>query len=44
MIHRHLRQRGIRAVIPQPADRAAHRKRLGWKAGTRPPAFHHKKS
>lgn len=37
-IHRHLRRRGIRAVIPQPADQAAHRKRLG-RLGGRPPAF-----
>ncbi|GAA2922964.1 hypothetical protein GCM10010446_03870 [Streptomyces enissocaesilis] len=37
-IHRHLRRRGIRAVIPQPADQAAHRKRLGNRGG-RPPGF-----
>ncbi|MFE2376214.1 hypothetical protein [Streptomyces sp. NPDC059398] len=30
--------RGIQAVIPQPTDRAATRKRLGSPAG-RPPAF-----
>lgn len=35
---RHLRRRGIRAVIPQPADRAANRKRRG-RLGGRPPAF-----
>nr|QIZ00652.1 transposase [Streptomyces sp. S1D4-11] len=33
-----LRPRGIRAVIPQPADQAAHHKRRG-PAGGRPPAF-----
>ncbi|WP_158711961.1 IS5 family transposase [Streptomyces virginiae] len=37
-IRRHLRRRGIRAVIPQPADQAANRKRLGSRGG-RPPAF-----
>ncbi|MFE3760447.1 IS5 family transposase [Streptomyces sp. NPDC059104] len=37
-IRRHLRQRGIRAVIPQPADQAANRRRLGSRGG-RPPAF-----
>ncbi|MFI9122327.1 IS5 family transposase [Streptomyces bikiniensis] len=37
-IRRHLRRRGIRAVIPQPADQAANRKRLG-RLGGRPPAF-----
>nr|BBA84053.1 transposase [Streptomyces lavendulae] len=37
-IRRHLRRRGIRAVIPQPADQAANRKRLGRRGG-RPPAF-----
>ncbi|BCK67493.1 hypothetical protein Srufu_014460 [Streptomyces libani subsp. rufus] len=37
-IRTHLRRRGIRAVIPQPADQAAHRKRLGSRGG-RPPAF-----
>lgn len=34
----HLRKRGIRSTIPEPADRAAHRERRG-KAGGRPPAF-----
>ncbi|MFI1839081.1 IS5 family transposase [Streptomyces olivaceoviridis] len=37
-IRRHLRRRGIRTVIPQPADQATHRKRLGRRGG-RPPAF-----
>ncbi|WP_406364608.1 IS5 family transposase [Streptomyces sp. NBC_00645] len=37
-IRRHLRRRGIRAVIPQPADQAANRKRLG-RLGGRPPTF-----
>ncbi|WP_428837660.1 IS5 family transposase [Streptomyces olivaceiscleroticus] len=37
-IRRHLRRRGIRAVIPQPADQAANRKRRG-RFGGRPPAF-----
>ncbi len=37
-IRRHLRRRGIRAVIPQPADQAANRKRLGRRGG-RPPTF-----
>ncbi|MEU4090642.1 transposase, partial [Streptomyces aureus] len=37
-IRRHLRRRGIRAVIPQPADQAANRKRLG-RLGGRPPSF-----
>lgn len=37
-IREHLRRRGIRAVIPQPADQTAHRKRRG-RAGGRPPAF-----
>ncbi|KJY26837.1 transposase, partial [Streptomyces katrae] len=37
-IRRHLRRRGIRAVIPQPADQTANRKRLGSRGG-RPPAF-----
>ncbi|MGE9697857.1 MULTISPECIES: IS5 family transposase [unclassified Streptomyces] len=37
-IRRHLRRRGIRAVIPQPADQAANRRRLGSHGG-RPPAF-----
>lgn len=34
----HLRRRGIRTVIPQPADQGANRKRLG-SSGGRPPAF-----
>jgi transposase len=34
----HLRRRGIKAVIPQPADQAANRNRLGSRGG-RPPAF-----
>ena len=33
-----LRARGITAVIAQPSDQAAHRKRRG-RAGGRPPAF-----
>jgi transposase len=33
-----LRDRGIKAVIPQPSDQIAHRKRRG-SAGGRPPAF-----
>lgn len=33
-----LRDRGITAVIPQPADQIAHRKRRG-SAGGRPPPF-----
>ncbi|MFI8435093.1 IS5 family transposase [Streptomyces sp. NPDC079020] len=37
-IRTYLRHRGIRAVIPQPADQAANRKRLGSRGG-RPPAF-----
>jgi transposase len=37
-IRLHLRQRKIRAVIPQPADQAANRKRRGSRGG-RPPAF-----
>jgi transposase len=37
-IRRHLRRRGIRAVIPQPADQVANRKRRG-RLGSRPPAF-----
>ncbi|MFG3399340.1 MULTISPECIES: transposase [Streptomyces] len=31
-IRAHLRRRGIRAVIPQPSDQAANRKRRGWPA------------
>ncbi|MFI8917386.1 IS5 family transposase [Streptomyces sp. NPDC053513] len=37
-IRDHLRRRGIRAVIPQPSDQAANRKRRGSRGG-RPPAF-----
>ncbi|MEU5068895.1 IS5 family transposase [Streptomyces virginiae] len=37
-IREHLRKRGIRAVIPQPADQVANPKRLGCRGG-RPPAF-----
>ncbi len=37
-IRRHLRRRGIRAVIPQPADQVGHRLRRG-SAGGRPPSF-----
>ncbi|GAA3503265.1 hypothetical protein GCM10019016_103750 [Streptomyces prasinosporus] len=37
-IRHHPRRRGIRAAIPQPADQAANRKRLG-QLGGRPPAF-----
>ncbi|MFE2389726.1 transposase, partial [Streptomyces althioticus] len=37
-IRLHLRQRKIRAVIPQLADQAANRKRRG-RLGGRPPAF-----
>lgn len=37
-IRSHLRRRGIRAVIPQPIDQTAHRKRRGSHGG-RPPAF-----
>ena len=37
-IRAHLRRRGIQAVIPQPADQVAHRKRRGSHGG-RPPAF-----
>ncbi len=33
-----LRAQGVRAVIPQPSDRIAHRKRRG-SAGGRPPRF-----
>ncbi|OKI00840.1 transposase [Streptomyces sp. CB02923] len=40
VIRRHLQRRGIRTVIPQPADQAANRKRLGNRGG-RPPAFDH---
>ena len=37
-IRTHLRDRGIMAVIPQPADQIGHRKRRG-STGGRPPAF-----
>ncbi|MFB7760551.1 IS5 family transposase [Streptomyces xiamenensis] len=37
-IRAHLRRRGIRAVIPVPADQATNRKRRGSRGG-RPPAF-----
>nr|WP_256975343.1 IS5 family transposase [Streptomyces sp. CS159] len=37
-IRSHLRRRGIRAVIPQPADQVGHRLRRG-RAGGRPPGF-----
>lgn len=37
-IRAHLRERGIIAVIPQPSDQIAHRKRRGSRGG-RPPAF-----
>lgn len=37
-IRTHLRRRGIRAVIPQPADQIAKRKKRG-RSGGRPPAF-----
>jgi transposase len=37
-IRAHLRNRGIKAVIPEPADQAGHRKRRGPRGG-RPPAF-----
>ncbi|WP_370531640.1 IS5 family transposase [Streptomyces hydrogenans] len=37
-IREHLRRRGIRAVIPQPADQIGHRLRRG-RAGGRPPGF-----
>ena len=32
-IRTHLRERGIRAVIPEPADQAGHRKRRGSRGG-----------
>jgi transposase len=35
----YLRQRGIKATIPEPADQARNRKKRGPKGG-RPPAFH----
>ncbi|KOV36984.1 transposase [Streptomyces sp. XY431] len=37
-IREHLRRRSIRAVIPQPSDQIANRKRRG-RLGGRPPAF-----
>ncbi|MFJ6836170.1 IS5 family transposase [Streptomyces sp. NPDC091209] len=37
-VREHLRRRSIRAVIPQPADQIANRKRRGRRGG-RPPAF-----
>ncbi|WP_367115117.1 hypothetical protein [Actinophytocola sp.] len=37
-MRRHLRTRGITAVIPEPADQSGHRKRRGSRGG-RPPAF-----
>jgi transposase len=37
-IRRHLRERGIVAVIPEPADQQGHRKRRGFRGG-RPPTF-----
>jgi transposase len=37
-IREHLRKRGIRAVIPVPADQRVHRLRRGSRGG-RPPAF-----
>lgn len=40
-IRNHLRQRGIRAVIPVPADQQRHRLRRGSRGG-RPPGFDRK--
>jgi transposase len=37
-IRSHLRERGIIAVIPEPADQIGHRERRGSRGG-RPPAF-----
>lgn len=37
-IRDHLRRRGVQAVIPQPADQIANRKRRG-RSGGRPPGF-----
>ena len=37
-IRSHLRRRGIRAVIPEPADQAGHRAKRGSRGG-RPPGF-----
>ncbi|WP_372445252.1 IS5 family transposase [Streptomyces verrucosisporus] len=39
-IREHLRRRGVRAVIPVPADQQRHRLRRGSRGG-RPPAFDH---
>lgn len=39
-IRSHLRERGIRAVIPEPADQQGHRKRRGSHGG-RPVAYDH---
>jgi transposase len=36
----HLRERGIKTTIPEPADQAGHRRRRG-PAGGRPPRFDH---
>ena len=36
----HLRRRGIKAVIPEPADQAAHRRQRG-SAGGRPNSYDH---
>lgn len=37
-IRDHLRRRGVRAVIPQPSDQVANRKKRG-RLGGRPPTF-----
>lgn len=37
-IRGHLRERGIRAAIPEPSDQQGHRQRRGSRGG-RPPAF-----
>ena len=37
-IRSHLRERGITAIIPEPADQRGHRQRRGSRGG-RPPAF-----
>ncbi|MFJ4866914.1 transposase, partial [Streptomyces sp. NPDC088748] len=37
-IRKHLRRRGIRAIIPQPSDQIGHRQRRG-RLGGRPPGF-----
>lgn len=42
-IREHLRRRGIRAVIAQPADQIANRRRKG-RRGRLPPAFVHEAS